>query len=42
MQLSLIHIYSATKNVIKKMFYLMLAARTGKEMPWGCLLYTSI
>ena len=27
--------HSATKNVIKKMFYLMLAARTGKEMPWG-------
>ena len=24
-------------NVIKKMFYLMLAARTGKEMPWGSL-----
>ena len=29
--------HSATKNVIKKMFYLMLAARTGKEMPWGSL-----
>ena len=28
---------SATKNVVKKMFYLMLAERTGREMPWGSL-----
>ena len=29
--------HSATKNVVKKMFYLMLAERTGREMPWGSL-----
>lgn len=29
--------HSATKNVIKKMFYQMLVNRTGKELPWGSL-----
>ena len=29
--------HSATKNVMKKMFYLMLTERTGRELPWGSL-----
>ena len=29
--------YSATKNVIKQMFYRMLVERTGHELPWGSL-----
>lgn len=29
--------HSATKNVIKKMFYQMLVERTGRELPWGSL-----
>ena len=29
--------HSATKNVIKKLFYQMLVGRTGHELPWGSL-----
>ena len=29
--------HSATKNVIKKLFYQMLVKRTGHELPWGSL-----
>ena len=29
--------HSATKNVIKKLFYQMLVERTGHELPWGSL-----
>ena len=29
--------HSATKNVVKKMFYQMLMERTGTELPWGSL-----
>ena len=29
--------HSATKNVVKKMFYQMLWERTGKSLPWGAL-----
>lgn len=29
--------HSATKNVIKQMFYRMLVERTGHELPWGSL-----
>lgn len=29
--------HSATKNVVKKMFYQMLVERTGTELPWGSL-----
>lgn len=29
--------HSATKNVIKKLFYQMLVGRTGHELPWGFL-----
>ena len=29
--------HSATKNVVKKMFYQMLTERTGKVLPWGSL-----
>lgn len=29
--------HSATKNVVKKLFYEMLTARTGRTLPWGSL-----